>query len=70
MFTGLIQSVGELTAIQTRGNYRVLTIKPDTLFDQVTLGESIACDGSSGVAIAQECDDRFTRRGMYGTIYT
>ena len=45
MFTGLIESVGNLTAVETRGNYRVLTIRPDNPFDKMVLGESIACDG-------------------------
>jgi riboflavin synthase len=46
MFTGLIQSVGKLTAITPRGNYRMLTIKPEPPFETLTLGESIACDGA------------------------
>lgn len=54
MFTGLIQSVGQLTALATRGNYRVLTIKPETMFDQIMLGESIACDGACLTVIASD----------------
>lgn len=46
MFTGLIQTVGQLAALKTHGNYRVLTIKPDRMFDQIEIGESIACDGA------------------------
>lgn len=54
MFTGLIQSVGQLTAFETRGNYRVLTIRPDRPFGQIALGESIACDGACLTVISSD----------------
>lgn len=54
MFTGLIQAVGQLTTLETRGNYRVLTIKPERPFDQISLGESIACDGACLTVIASD----------------
>jgi len=46
MFTGLIQSVGKLSALGTRSNYRILTIFSPLADDTVALGESIACDGA------------------------
>ena len=46
MFTGLIEQVGTIRKIAARRNYKVLTIEPATPFHSVTLGESIACDGS------------------------
>ncbi len=45
MFTGLIQSTGSITTVGSRGNYKLLTIKPDIPFENVELGESVAVDG-------------------------
>jgi len=45
MFTGLIQTTGSIAAIGSRSNYKLLTIKPDNLFDNIEMGESIAVDG-------------------------
>lgn len=46
MFTGLIQSVGKLSALNTRGNYRILTVSSTLADKSIELGESIACDGA------------------------
>ena len=45
MFTGLIQSTGSIATIGSKGNYKLLTIKPDIRFENVELGESVAVDG-------------------------
>jgi riboflavin synthase len=45
MFTGLIESTGTIDRISNRGNYKVLTVKPNVSFENIELGESIAIDG-------------------------
>ncbi len=45
MFTGLIQTTGSIAVVGSRGNYRLLTIKPDIPFENTELGESVAIDG-------------------------
>jgi len=46
MFTGLIESVGEVKDVSRRGDYRVLTITSSIDPGEIELGESIACDGA------------------------
>jgi riboflavin synthase len=46
MFTGLIETVGTVTAVTARGNYRVLTVAARFDGDALQVGESIACDGA------------------------
>jgi len=45
MFTGLVQSVGTISAIRERGDYKVLTVAAPIADESIELGESIACDG-------------------------
>ncbi len=45
MFTGLIQSTGSIVTIGSKGNYKLLTIKPTVPFENVEMGESVAVDG-------------------------
>lgn len=45
MFTGIIQTVGSISVIGSRGNYKLLTIQPESRFEGLELGESIAVDG-------------------------
>ena len=45
MFTGLIETVGTLRDLKSRGNYKILTVCSDFPSDDIKLGESIACDG-------------------------
>lgn len=45
MFTGIIETVGQIENTDIRGNYRVITIKPKTPFSFVAPGESISVDG-------------------------
>lgn len=45
MFTGLIQDIGTLKKIQTRGNYRVLNVESTIAGQTLQTGESISCDG-------------------------
>ncbi|MEE9442923.1 MAG: riboflavin synthase [candidate division Zixibacteria bacterium] len=45
MFTGLIESAGIIKNISSRGNYRVITISPEPLFENIEIGESMAVSG-------------------------
>jgi len=46
MFTGLIEDVGLLKDISTRGNYKVLTIASKIADENLALGDSVDCDGA------------------------
>lgn len=46
MFTGLIETVGALSGLLTRGNYRVFEIESALPSGEIEIGESIACDGA------------------------
>jgi len=56
MFTGLIETVGEVTALKQRGNYRVLSIRSALPEDELRIGESIACSGPCLTVVAFEKD--------------
>ncbi len=46
MFTGLIEDVGRLRDIRSRGNYRILTIESTVADSGLALGDSVDCDGA------------------------
>jgi len=46
MFTGLIEDVGTIRKIGSRGNYVVLTVASKLADDQLALGDSVDCDGA------------------------
>jgi len=47
MFTGIIETGGTVKKIESRGNYKILTVAPahDEMFENLVMGESIAVDG-------------------------
>lgn len=45
MFTGIIETTGTIAGIRPRGNYKLLTIRPQRRFENLVMGESIAVDG-------------------------
>lgn len=45
MFTGLIQEIGEITAVKDRNGGREFSIRAQKYEGDLVLGESIACDG-------------------------
>lgn len=45
MFTGIIETVGTITDVRSRRNYRLVTIRPDDHFADMIPGESISVDG-------------------------
>lgn len=67
MFTGIIESVGTVKNLKTRGDYRILTIAPAVPFEQVVMGESIACDGACLTVVAFD-KDQFTVEASQETI--
>ncbi len=46
MFTGLIETIGKVSRIRERGNYRVLTIASSFGEERMSIGDSICCDGA------------------------
>ena len=46
MFTGLIETVGTIKELRTRGDYRILSVAGAFANDNPAPGESIACDGA------------------------
>jgi riboflavin synthase len=52
MFTGLIETVGVLREIKTRGDYRILTVTSVLPSGEIQIGESIACDGACLTVVA------------------
>ncbi len=52
MFTGLIETVGRLEKLTSRGNYHVLTIAADFADEALKLGDSVSCDGACLTVIA------------------
>jgi riboflavin synthase len=46
VFTGLVEDIGTLERVETRGDARVMTVRPAGLaVDELAIGESIAIDG-------------------------
>jgi len=58
MFTGLIETVGEVKEIRRRGDYRVLAIASSIEPTSIQLGESMACDGAC-LTVTEVTGDRF-----------
>tara|TARA_A100001015_G_scaffold319799_1_gene443921 strand:+ start:706 stop:1317 length:612 start_codon:yes stop_codon:yes gene_type:complete len=60
MFTGLIESVGSIESISTKGNGRHIMVKCDSLFcADVNLGDSISVSGVCSTVVALT-DDSFS----------
>jgi riboflavin synthase len=58
MFTGLIETVGLSNKATTRGNYTILSLKSDLPIDEITIGESIACNGVC-LTVVEKTSDEF-----------
>lgn len=59
MFTGIIEEIGEVVAIETHGDSAVLTVAARTVTDDLRHGASIAVDGVCLTVIGWDCaDDR------------
>ncbi|HVP07690.1 MAG TPA: hypothetical protein VMS71_07605, partial [Candidatus Acidoferrum sp.] len=67
MFTGLIETIGKVTRIRERGNYRVLTIAG--LFDDemLAVGDSICCDGAC-LTVVESSKDAFVVEASQETV--
>ncbi len=46
MFTGLIESVGRVSKLRSRNDYRVITIDSEIPVSEIVIGESIAVNGA------------------------
>ena len=51
MFTGIIETVGRLSEVRQRGNYRVLRVATPESFGPIKRSESISCDGACLTAV-------------------
>jgi len=67
MFTGIIETIGTVKKIRSRGNYKILTIAPDKLSDDMVLGESIAVDRDGFTVEASQETVRLTILKNYKT---
>lgn len=54
MFTGIIEEIGSLRSIQSRGQSMVLTIEADKVLEGIRLGDSIAVNGVCLTAVAYD----------------
>ena len=58
MFTGLIETIGTIKELRTRGNYRILSVACTFADDGPAPGESVACDGACLTVVS-------TGRGLF-----
>lgn len=54
MFTGLIESVGQVTSLRPRDNYLVMTLATKLPVEEIQIGESIACNGVCLTVVSKE----------------
>lgn len=52
MFTGLIEDIGIIEKLTSRGNYSILTIKSLLVDDSFSIGDSVAIDGACLTAVS------------------
>jgi len=57
MFTGIIETVGSVKKIVSKGGYKILTVTPNSPFENLVLGESISVDGCCLTVIESGKDD-------------
>lgn len=54
MFTGIIEEIGRLRSVQSRGQSMVLTIEADKVLEGIRLGDSIAVNGVCLTVVAYD----------------
>ena len=67
MFTGIVEEVGTVRAVQPEGNGRVFTIACRTVLDGLGLGDSVAIDGAC-LTVTSISDDAFTVQAVGTTL--
>ena len=67
MFTGIIQSTGEIVSIETRGDALTMRLKSPGFFKNCKLGDSVANDGVC-LSIESCTDDEATFCLMHQTV--
>jgi riboflavin synthase len=67
MFTGIIESVGDIVEVRSRGNYKLLTVRPEVPFDGLATGDSVSVDGCC-LTVTAVGKDGFTAEASQETI--
>ena len=68
MFTGLVEELGEVTAVDDLGDAVRLTVRGDTVTDGATHGDSIAVNGTC-LTVVHTADGEFTADVMAETLH-
>ena len=56
MFTGIVERLGEIARVESRGELRVLRVRCPEVLDDVSLGDSIALDGVCQTVVRFDSD--------------
>ena len=67
MFTGLIEEVGHIEAIHSRGKLVELSIEAQTVLDDMKIGDSIAVNGAC-LTVTAVSDTTFTVQAVHETL--
>ena len=67
MFTGLIETIGRIEQITSRKNYKVLRVHSSMPTSELTIGESISCDGACLTVVSKDAQS-FTVEASQETI--
>lgn len=68
MFTGLVEELGEVTAVDDLGDAVRLTVRGDVVTDGATHGDSIAVNGTC-LTVVRSADGEFTADVMAETLH-
>jgi len=67
MFTGLIESVGKIAELTSRGDYTVITVSSDIPGQELTQGESVSCAGAC-LTVVEIQEGKFTVEASHETV--
>ncbi|KAA3636768.1 MAG: riboflavin synthase [Calditrichaeota bacterium] len=67
MFTGLVETIGTIEQITARKNYKILRVKSSIPASELSIGESVSCDGACLTVVSKDTDS-FTVEASQETI--
>jgi len=67
MFTGLVETIGTIEQITARKNYKVLRVNSAIPTSDLTIGESVSCDGACLTVVSKDANS-FTVEASQETI--